>query len=51
MPRENYYRIVKGYEPKEPVGFFEKLFYIIWSLVCASRVVAMRIKLMTAKEK
>ncbi len=51
MPRENYYRIVKGYEPKEPAGFFEKLFCIVWSLICASKVVVMRIKLRTAKEK
>jgi hypothetical protein len=51
MPRENYYRIIKGYETKEPAGFFEKLFYIIWSPVCASKVVAMRIKLRTAKDK
>ena len=51
MPRENYYRIVKGYEPKEPAGFFEKMFYIIWLLVCAFRVVALRIKLRIAKEK
>ncbi len=51
MPRENYYRIVKGYEPKEPADFFEKLFFIIWSLVYASKVVVMRIKLRNTKEK
>ncbi len=51
MPRENYYRIVKGYKPKEPAGFFEKLFYIIWSLGYASRVIVMRIKLRISKEK
>lgn len=51
MPRENYYRIIKGYEPVEPAAFFEKLFYILWSLICAFRVIAIRIRLRTTNEK
>jgi len=45
MPKENYRRIVKGYEPREPASFLEKLFYMFWSLICALRVIAIRIKL------
>ena len=45
MPRENYLRIVKGYEPREPAAFFEKLFYILWLLICAFKVIAIRLKL------
>jgi len=35
MSRENYRRIVRGYEPIEPAGFFEKVFYLLWLLVCS----------------
>ena len=44
MPKENYRRIVKGYEPKEPAAFFEKVFYLFWLLICAFKVIAIRIK-------
>lgn len=40
MPGENYRRIVKGYEPIELPGFFEKVFYILWLVVCPVEVLA-----------
>ena len=51
MPRENYLRILKGYEPIEPAAFFEKLFYIFWSLIGAFKVVAIRLKLRATNRK
>ena len=50
MPKENYRRIIKGYEPREPATCFEKLFYIFWSVMCAFKVVSIRIKLRAMKE-
>ena len=49
MPRENYRRIVKGYEPIEPAGFFEKVFYVFWSLTYAFKVILLRIRMNRAK--
>ena len=40
MPRENYSRIVKVYEPREPVAFPEKVFYIWWAVMRALRILA-----------
>jgi len=45
MLRENYRRIVKGYEPEEPTTFLEKALYVFWSLICAFRVLVIRLKL------
>ena len=50
MPKENYRRIIKGYQPREPATLFEKLFYIFWSVMCAFKVVLIRIYLRAAKE-
>ena len=50
MPGENYRRIVKGYEPTEPAGFFEKVFYILWLPVYALQVLVIRIKSRATKE-
>ena len=44
MPRENYRRIVRGYEPIEPAAFFEKVFYLFWLLICAFKVIPIRVK-------
>jgi len=44
MPRENYRRILKGYEPKEPTMIGEELFYILWCLVCGLKILSMRIR-------
>jgi len=49
MPGENYLRIARGYEPGEPASFFEKAFYIFWVMICAFKVVLMRIKVRMAK--
>lgn len=51
MPRENYYRIVKGYEPIEPAAFFEKVFYLLWLPVYVVQVLLIRIKTRPTKEK
>ena len=45
MPGGNYRRIVKGYGPTEPAAFFEKVFYVFWSLVCAFKIIVLRIRL------
>ncbi len=50
MPGENYLRIVKGYEPIEPAGFFEKVFYILWVLVYALQILLIRIKPYRSKD-
>ena len=39
MPKENYLRIVKGYEPIEPADFFEKVFYLLWLPVYVFQVI------------
>ena len=44
MPRENYRRIVKGYEPIEPAGFFEKVFYLLWLPVCVFQILLVGVK-------
>jgi len=51
MPAGNYFRIAKGYEPIEPTGFFEKVFYLLWLLVYAFKIILLRIRLRVAKEK
>ena len=51
MPRENYLRIARGYEPGEPASFLEKAFYIFWIMICAFKVILMRIKVRMAKEE
>lgn len=51
MPRENYARIVKGYQPKEPAGFFEKVFYLLWLPVCIFQIMLVRIRLNRIKDK
>ena len=40
MARENYSRIVRGYEPGEPAAFPEKVFYIGWAVIRALRILA-----------
>ena len=49
MPSKNYVRIVKGYEPVEPAGFFEKVFYLLWLPVCVLQIVLMRVRMGRAK--
>ena len=49
MRGENYLRIVKGYEPIEPAGFFEKIFYVFWLLTCAFKVILLSIRLNRAR--
>ena len=44
MPRENYRRIVKGYEPMEPAGFFEKVFYLLCLPVYVFQIIRMRLR-------
>ena len=44
MPRENYRRIVKGYEPIEPAGFFEKVFYLLWLSGYVFQIILMRVR-------
>ena len=44
MPKENYLRIIKGYDPIEPAGFFEKVFYLLWLPVSVFRILLIRIK-------
>ena len=44
MPKENYLRIVRGYDPIEPAGFFEKVFYLLWLPVCLFQILLIRIK-------
>ena len=44
MPRGNYRRIVKGYQPKEPVGFFEKAFYLLWLPVYVLQILLMGVR-------
>ncbi len=51
MARENYLRIVKGYEPGEPASFLEKAFYIFRVMICVFKVILMRIKVRMAKEE
>jgi len=43
MPRDNYRRIMKGYELHEPTTIGEHLFYIIWCFLCGLRILGMRI--------
>lgn len=45
MSRENYLRIVKGYEPIEPADFFEKVFYLLMLPVYVFQIILMRIRL------
>jgi hypothetical protein len=51
VPRENYARIVKGYQPKEPAGFFEKVFYLLWLPVCIFQIMLVRVRLNRTKCK
>jgi len=44
MPRENYSRILRGYEPREPAAFPEKVFYICWAIMRALRILAIGAK-------
>ncbi len=30
--KENYIRIIKGYNPREPTTIFERIFYIVWCI-------------------
>lgn len=50
MPKENYLRIVKGYDPIGLAGFFEKVFYLLWSPVCLFQILLIRIKLIRTKD-
>jgi len=43
MPQENYRRIMKGYEPHEPTTIGEQLFYILWCIFCALKILGRRI--------
>ena len=49
MPRENYRRIVKGYGPIEPAGFFEKVFYLLWLPVCVFQIILICVRLYRTK--
>ena len=51
MPRENYRRIIKGYEPIDPAGFFEKVFYFLWLLVYVLQIIRLRTRLYLTKDK
>ena len=51
MPRDNYRRIVKGWEPKEPAGFFEKVFYLLWLPVYVFQVIRIRVRLYRTKDE
>ena len=51
MSRDNYRRIVKGYEPKEPAGFFEKVFYLLWLPVYVFQVIRLRVRLYRTKDE
>ncbi|NAT10306.1 hypothetical protein C4E22_01930 [ANME-1 cluster archaeon AG-394-G06] len=43
MPMVNYRRIRKGYDPKEPTTVGEQLFYILWCILCALKILGRRI--------
>ena len=43
MPQENYRRIRKGYDPKEPTTIGEQLFYILWCFLCGLKIFGRRI--------
>ena len=49
MSKENYRRIVKGYEPIEPAGFLEKVFYLLWLPVYVFQIIKLRIRLYQTK--
>jgi hypothetical protein len=51
MSTKNYNRIAKGYEPIEPVAFFEKVFYVLWSVIYAFKILAMGIERRLTKGK
>ena len=51
MPRENYARIVKGHEPKEPAGFLGKVFYLLWLPVGIFQIMLVRARLNWTKDK
>ena len=51
MPRENYRRIIKGYEPIEPAGFFEKVFYLLWLPVYVLQIIWLRTRLYLTKDE
>ena len=51
MPRENYRRIIKGYEPIEPASFFEKVFYLLWLPVYVLQIIGLRIKLYLTRDE
>ena len=42
MPRENYRRTIRGYEPRET--FSEKVLYICWVVMCALPTLAVDAK-------
>lgn len=44
MPRENYCRITRGYEPIELAGFCEKVLYLLLVPVYVFQILLMRIK-------
>jgi len=43
MPRENYRRIRRGYDPHEPTTIGEQLFYILWCFLGALKILGRRI--------
>lgn len=49
MPSENYLRIVRGYDPIEPAGFFGKVFYLLWLPVYVLQIILMRVRMHRAK--
>jgi len=44
MPKDNYRRILKGYEPVEPSTILEKFFYVLWCFLCGLKILSMRIR-------
>ena len=40
--KENYIRMMKGYNPREPTTIFEKIFYILWCVLCGIHIIANR---------
>ena len=51
MSRENYRRIVRGYEPIEPAGFLEKVFYLLWLPVYVFQIMKLRVRLARTRGK
>ena len=50
MPRENYGRILRYYEPREPAALPEKAFYVCWAVMCVVRILVTGAKIRAVRK-